>query len=445
MMACAPCLATTQLHSSTRAVGNLSRPSLIVPGHAPGSSGKTNHGMYVAVVAFLSTGLSVGMTNYAFGAFVEPLETEFGWSRAQINVALSFAFVSGIISPGVGWLMDRHGARPVMAVSIAIMATGFLLRPLIGELWHFYLFSAMANLGMPGATVMPAGRLVGLWFPRTRGRMMGIVTSGNNFGGLTITPFATLIIAAAGWRWGFASMGLILVVLVFVILLVVKENVPVRARTRSKTPAGTNGSETASVARGTDGISSKDALRRRSFYLITAGFMGGGFTYTVILTQLIPHFRNVGWGETTPALALSTMAGFGIAGKLMFGFLSEKITARRAFILSLWVQAVGLTGITVAGSSQLAWGAIPIFGVGFGGMGALIPLTLGETFGFRSFGAIMGLVSFVSLLPQVTAPVIAGMVFDATESYTLVFSFIVAMYLLGAAALFAVKPAPAAD
>jgi cyanate permease len=173
--------------------------------------------------------------------------------------------------------------------------------------------------------------------------------------------------------------------------------------------------------------------------------MGGGFTYSVILTQLIPHFENVDWDRTSAAFALSTMAGFGIAGKLMFGFLSEKITARRAFILSLWVQAVGLTGITVAGSSQLAWGAIPIFGIGFGGMGALIPLTVGETFGYRSFGVIMGVVHFASIPTQVIAPVIAGVVFDATDSYTLVFSVIVGFYLLGSAALFAAKPAPSAD
>jgi hypothetical protein len=73
-------------------------------------------------------------------------------------------------------------------------------------------------------------------------------------------------------------------------------------------------------------------------------------------------------------------------------------------------------------------------------MGALIPLTVGETFGYRSFGAIMGLVSFVSIPTQVVAPVVAGLMFDAWDSYTLVFTGIVGFYLLGSVALLAARP-----
>jgi MFS family permease len=78
-------------------------------------------------------------------------------------------------------------------------------------LTQFYLFSLLLFVGFPGATVMPAGRLISVWFARTRGRMMGIVTAGNNFGGLTMVPLGTLVIAAAGWRWGYAVYGFIII------------------------------------------------------------------------------------------------------------------------------------------------------------------------------------------------------------------------------------------
>ena len=141
----------------------------------------------------------------------------------------------------VGWLL--------------LVSAGFLRRGVSAELWQFYLFSAIVGVGMPGATILPAGRLVGIWFPRKRGRMMGLVTAGNNFGGLTIVPLATAIIALAGWRWGFASLGFISLFLAVVVFLFVRENPPDSCQTRGQVPATrggpTSGGPSGGAARGT--------------------------------------------------------------------------------------------------------------------------------------------------------------------------------------------------
>ena len=92
-------------------------------------------GYPIAIVVFLSTGLSVGMTQYAFGEFAGPLKEQFGWSQTQLNLSLAFSFISGLCAPFVGTLSDRIGIRPVMFGSILIIAIGFLMRPFITELW----------------------------------------------------------------------------------------------------------------------------------------------------------------------------------------------------------------------------------------------------------------------------------------------------------------------
>ncbi|NQW17147.1 MAG: MFS transporter [Chloroflexi bacterium] len=390
------------------------------------------YGWNIALVAFLSTGISVGMTGYAFGAFVEPLEDEFGWTRAQVNWGVALSFVSGVVAPIVGRLMDRVGARPVMVVSLLIMSTGFLLRSSMDNLWQFYLYSAVVYVGMPGATVMPAGRLVGMWFPKTRGRMMGMVTSGNNFGGLTIVPLAAAIIATAGWRWAFASLGLISAGLAVLVFLVIRER-PVEV-----VPAGGN----ASAVKEIPGVSGRAALHSMSFYLITIGVTSGAFTYSVILSQMIPHLTSEGFSDGAAAAALTVTAAFGLSSKIIFGLLSEKITALLAFVLSLAIQAAGLVLFIIAGGSQLAWVAVTVFGLGFGGMGALIPLTLAEAFGLKSFGTIMGFVSVVGILPQLIGPLFAGYVFDERGSYTIPFGIIVGMFIVGGIALLAARRSP---
>ena len=391
------------------------------------------YGWNIAVVAFLSTGVSVGVTGYAFGAFVEPLETEFGWSRTEINITLALSFVSGLIAPISGRLMDRYGARPVMVGSLVLISAGLLLKSATVELWQFYLFTAVTSLGMPGSTILPAGRLVGIWFPRTGGRMMGFVMAGNNFGGLTIVPLATVIIAIGGWRWGFASLGLIALGMAFVVLLVVRESGPVEDGD-ADVAANSSGGELG-------GFSASEAFGSLTFYLVAAGITAGAFTYSVILTQMIPHLENEGFERSAAAAALTSIAAIGLVGKFVFGFVSEQISARAAFIATLGIQAAGLALFILAGGSGLVWVAVVVFGLGFGGMGVLNALIVSEAFGIRAFGSIMGMVTLAGIIPHLTGPIFAGLLFDATDSYTLAFAIIVGIYLVGAAALVGARSA----
>ena len=122
---------------------------------------------------FLAAGVNVGSSNYAFGLFVEPLETTFGWSRTAISASLSFVAVGSLASPIIGRLMDRHGARPVLFISLTLMGISFLVRPAMTELWHWYGLSFLQFIGISGITALPAGRLIAIWFPSSQGRIMG--------------------------------------------------------------------------------------------------------------------------------------------------------------------------------------------------------------------------------------------------------------------------------
>jgi len=318
-----------------------------------------------------------------------------------------------------------------MVASLLLISLGLLLRAGTSELWHFYLFTAISSIGMPGATILPAGRLVGIWFPKTSGRMMSFVTAGNNFGGLTIVPLAAAMIALAGWRWGFASLGLLVLGLAIVVMFVIRENAPRGPR---------NESDADSDSGGLSGITRSEALRSPAFYLIAAGVTGGAFTYSVVLTQLIPHLENEGFNRGAAAGALTAIAAIGLVGKFIFGLVSERVSARLSFIVTLAIQAIGLLLFILAGESQFIWLAVVVFGLGFGGMGVLNALIVSEAFGIRAFGSIMGLVTLAGVIPHLVGPVVAGVIFDARGSYTLAFVLVIALYLVGAVALLVVRP-----
>lgn len=383
-------------------------------------------GYPIAVVAFLSTGLTIGTSQYAFGEFAGPLRDQFGWSQTALNLSLSLAVVSGLVAPFAGRALDRWGARPVAVVSLLLVAAGFLLRPLITSLWHWYLFSALVYAGFPGATTLPAGKLVGLWFPAARGRVMGAVTAGNNVGGLTMPALAAALVAVGGWQWGYLAFGVLLLLLALAALVIIREDPALVAHEMRRTRRGA--AAQASRRLMSSGVTLRQALRKRNFWLILCGLFGATFTYQGVLTQLRQHFAEQGF---TPALAttgLAVIAAMGIGSKLGFGALSERWTARLCCVASVGLQTVGLVIMALAASVPAMWCGILVFGLGFGGLGALLVLIVQEAFGMKAFGSIQGVVQVAMTGSMAAAPVLAGWLHDRTGSFSAAFLIIAVVF-----------------
>ena len=392
-------------------------------------------GYPIAVVAFLSTGLTIGTSQYAFGEFAGPLREAFGWSQTALNLSLSLAVVSGLVAPFAGRALDRWGARPVMVVSLLLVAAGFLLRPLITSLWHWYLFSALIYAGFPGATVLPAGKLVGLWFPATRGRVMGAVTSGNNAGGLIMPALAAALIAAGGWQWGYLAFGILLLLLALAALLIVREDEALVSREMHRTRRGEAARESRRLMG--SGISLRQALHTRSFWLILCGLFGATFTYQGVLTQLRQHFAEQGFAPALATTGLAVIAAMGIGSKLAFGRASERWTARRSCVVSVGLQTVGLVIMALAPSAPAMWCGIFVFGLGFGGLGALLVLIVQESFGMKEFGSIQGVVQVAMTGSMAAAPLLAGWIHDRTGSFSAAFLIIAGVFVVAILCLLA--------
>ena len=97
------------------------------------------YGWVIVAVAFVTTGVGVNART-AFSLLFPPILKEFGWERGVIAGAFSFGFlVSALLSPTLGWLMDRRGPRAVMGLGVAMMSAGLLLAAQVSAPWHLYL------------------------------------------------------------------------------------------------------------------------------------------------------------------------------------------------------------------------------------------------------------------------------------------------------------------
>jgi len=387
----------------------------------------------------LSIGAVLGTVQFAFGFFIEPLEEEFGWTRTQVNVSLSIGVVTSFLSPVVGNLMDRFGARWTMAVSIVLVASAFLLRSVMTELWHFYLFSGIMFAGTPGATMMPAGRLVLTWFPKARGRMMGIVTSGNNIGSGLAVPITAGLIGFVGWRWTWALMGIALIGMAMLVLLVIRDDSDDVTKERGKrwSPKYSDDDGTAGL---NSGMTVSAAVRTSTFWFLVIGMTLQQFIRTGVVSQMVPHLEQVGFSRAVAATMMIVLAIFAASSKLIFGRLSESITARISFIVIMILQGIGLSVLLLSDGSAITWGAIVVFGLGMGGVGALTPLVIFDMFGLKQFGSIMGLTRMSIAIPIFFGPIFAGMIFDSKGKYDLMFVVTIGLLVVSIGSFMLAKP-----
>lgn len=171
------------------------------------------YGWLIVAVVFVTMGIGVNART-AFSLLFPPILDEFRWDRAVTAGAFSFGFlVSAILSPTLGYMMDRIGPRAVMELGVVLMASGLLLAPLTTEPWHLYLTIGVL-VGGGSVCLGYSGQSLFLpnWFVRRRGLAVGLAFAGVGVGSITMLPWAQGVIESAGWRTACVAMGLIVLV-----------------------------------------------------------------------------------------------------------------------------------------------------------------------------------------------------------------------------------------
>ena len=367
---------------------------------------------------FFSGALIIGLNTYSFGLFIEPLEDEFGWTREQISLGYSVSFVSSLLAPIIGKFVDIKGTKIFLVGSLFLIAFGFILRPFMTSLNHWIILNSMVFAGYPGTLLLASGILMQVWFPKSRGRMVAFATSGHNLGGLTI-PFITLLLLFYfNWKFAYVFFGSLIFIVALFSFFFVKNS-----------PRNVNNSEENIQGAGID---FKNAIKTKKFAFLTLGLTFAMVTYNGVMPQMAPHLQTEGLSLIGATIAMGYIGAMGILSKLFFGRLSEKYSSIIMTCLSVFLQAIGLIIILLSfGNIVGIWSGVIIFGIGFGGLGALISLNITECFGMKSLGTIFGALSFLGVWAAVSAPWMMGRIFDATSSYRNAHAIVVVVFFIG--------------
>lgn len=370
-------------------------------------------------------GLLVGngpVMQFTIGTLLPPITREFGWTRGMVSSAMVVGlWVTGIATPLVGRLVDRFGIRAVALPAILLFSLATASVAWVpASPAAFTILYALMGLGAVGQTPLVYAKAISARFDHQRGLALGISMAGVGLGAALVPQFAHALIGVVGWRGAYAGLGALIFLLAFpsVAWFVgrpVEERGAVARKVSNVAPPGLTGFE---------------ALRSVRFWALASSFFIMAGTTGGVISHLVPLLRDRGISAQT-ATDLVGIAGMAlIGGRLLAGFLLDRIHAPYVAILFFLTP---LAGIAVLLSTPRPAGAAIgtiLIGMGVGSEMDLIAFLLSRYFGMRSFGEIYGYFFSIFMMGAGAGPLAMGVSYDRTGSYRLMLlCFMVALPL----------------
>jgi sugar phosphate permease len=382
---------------------------------------KFHYAFVVAGVTFLVLLVGAGMRAVP-GVFVVPFETEFGWSRATISLAVGVCIgLYGLTAPFSAAMMDRFGVRGTMLGALTSIGTALALLPLMTQSWHLIvLWGVMIGVGIGFVANVLAAIVATRWFVARRGLVMGVLTSATAAGQLLFLPPLAIIAAAWGWRAMAATLAVAVLGLIPVVWLLMRdrpEDIGVKAfgetaDTKPLAPATGNPIRNSFAALGF-------GLRHRDFYLLAGTFfVCGASTNGLIGTHLVPACIDNGIPEVMAASLLASMAIFNFIGATGSGYLSDRVDCR--ILLCVYYGLRGLSLLFLPFSFDTFY-TLSVFAIFYGlDWIATVPPTvklIGQSFGREKTAVMYGWITAVHQIGGASAAFFGGVLRVNFDTY----------------------------
>jgi MFS transporter, OFA family, oxalate/formate antiporter len=364
--------------------------------------------------------------------FITPLMKHYGWTHTQASaLPMAYSLTMGLGAPLVGWALDRIEARVVMAVGVLVLASGLFMAGAAHSFLLIFAGHLLIGAGTAASSIVPGSFVAANWFGERRGFAIGVTIAGGSLGGVIMPPIVDRLIGLSIATAYFTLAVMVLVVPISLILAIIQ------------TRPATLGPDTRGDFDDIPGLELRPALRTRQFWILVAVQvlaslgMFGTFFYTV------PFLIQSGYASSKAALALSVVNAAAGVGLLIMGALCDRFTGRR--VLPFITIQLGLSSLLLLGAGSASGGIfylvafLLIFGLVVG-FATIVPVVLVEIFGLKRFGTLSGLLGMASALAMANGPMVVGVIFDTTNSYTIAFEVSAILCFLAAASGFALSP-----
>lgn len=384
--------------------------------------------------------LGGGLHNYGFTVFFLPLSQDLGLSRAATSLAFSLARAEGALEgPFVGYLIDRFGPRPMILLATTLCGIGYISLAWVDSYTAFLVvYLGVISLSFTPGFVHASMAVGNTWFIRYRARAMTVISSAVPIGGSLLTPLLAMAVQAWGWRWGAVLAGALFLVIGIPLGMGVRPSpesmglLPDGDPPRTQSTQGRIASPTSRETGVGNDLTLRAAMKTLVFWLFVVGMTVRVAAYSTISVHFVPIMVWKGLSQEHGAFLLGAFAFLNWAAHYLIGPVADKVNRPR-LLAGCMVAAAAATLLLLWGDA--IW-ALWSFTVLFTSIDASFPVvwaTIGDFFGRKYFATIRGTMAFFYTWGGVLGPVIAGAVYDRSQSYAGALWGICVVLLIGAA------------
>ena len=374
--------------------------------------------LLVLVALCLSIGSSVGLITSIGGLFITPIADEFGVGRGSSSLNMTIVNLAcalgGSLLPKI---MTRKTFRPVLIGAVITAVASTILLSFTRSLWLMYVLNGIRGFATGFTGLIAATVILNNWFHRNTALITSIAMAFSGVAGAIFTPIFASIITKSGWSRGYLVCGILMAILFLPLFLF---RVTLDPSDAGELAYG----EEPGVKRA---VFTKDHLPKVSgkipaWLFILAAFFAAlsGF-----IPSITPHFTGIsvaaGFSEGVGATMLSITMVINTAGKLLLGFLIDRIGIRSSMLIYIGAILAGLVLIILVRSIPVYYVAAVLIGFSSSTCTVGLAMTCREAFGITHYTTTYPKISLFSSGVYAFATTLNGLIYDMTKSYTPIF------------------------
>jgi len=366
--------------------------------------------------------------------FFLPMSEEFSWNRTQMSGAASIgALLGAFIAVYMGRMFDRTGPRIILTVGALLTIISLFFVTRINNLIGFYVLFGIARVSDQGFIQSVSPPTISIWFDQNSGKALSILFIMNAAGGVILPLVAQIAITGWGWRpaWGVMSCIMICLGLIPVLLFV---------RTRNKQEFVIFDSRAeATIQKPDHRLSLRDALQRREYWFLSSAVFITGLATAGIGLHIVPFLIDKGMDPVGAVGAVSIRFISSAVGGFVAGIIVERLSPRFVVIVAMILKAISILILIYTNSLFEAYLSGILGGFSEGAQSTVIVLLLVSYFGRNNIGGIYGTNRALTVFGFSAGPMIAGLTYDFSGSYILVFWGFLIMLIIATSLVTSIK------
>ena len=389
---------------------------------------------WIILIASCFINLCIGSI-YAWSVFSAPMAEYInsitGLSLTPGSLAIAFTItnsVGPITMITGGRINDKFGPKKVIFVGGLLFGGGMILSGFARSVGFLVLtYGIITGLGtgmVYGCTISNSVK----FFPDKRGLVGGITTAAYGLSSVIIPPIANALITKTGVTTAFKIIGAGFLIIVCVSSFFI-DKCPTDFIPKGWTPKTSS-----ATASGKNNKDWKGMLASPIFYVMIILLMCGAFYGLMCTSQASPVAQKmIGMSAAAATTVVSVLALFNTAGRIVAGYISDKIGRINTLSATFVISIVGLAFLYFSGEGDVTtfYIGISIISLCFGSLMGVFPGFTADQFGVKNNSVNYGIMFIGFAVAGYFGPTIMNNVYNADGSYQRAFIIAGALGIAG--------------